>query len=62
MIPPSPASREPCRKYGDVNVLSMDIGTSKLAQGNCGHSVVGEVEKYDGPAITVAVFAAPNRV
>ncbi len=47
-------------KYGDVNVLSMDIGTSKLAQGNCGHSIVGEVEKYSGPAVTVDVFAPPE--
>jgi trimethylamine-N-oxide reductase (cytochrome c) len=46
-------------KYGDVNNLSMDIGSSKLAQGNCGHSIVGEVEKYTGPAVTVDVFAAP---
>ena len=39
----------------------MDIGTSKLGQGNCGHSIVGEVEKYNGPAVTVDVFTAPKR-
>ena len=47
-------------KYGDVNTLSMDIGTSKLGQGNCGHSIVGEVEKYTGPAVTADVFDAPK--
>jgi trimethylamine-N-oxide reductase (cytochrome c) len=47
-----------CR-YGDVNVLTVDMGTSKLAQGNCGHTAIGEVEKYTGPAVTVAVFSAP---
>ena len=26
----------------------------------CGHSIVGEVEKYTGPAVTVDVFAAPK--
>ena len=38
----------------------MDIPTSKLGQGNCGHSIVGEVEKYAGPAVTVGVFTAPK--
>ncbi|MDP3958496.1 MAG: trimethylamine-N-oxide reductase TorA [Pseudorhodobacter sp.] len=48
-----------CR-YGDVNVLSGDVGTSKLAQGNCGHTVVGDVEKYTGQEATVAVFSTPK--
>jgi trimethylamine-N-oxide reductase (cytochrome c) len=47
-------------KYGDVNVLAIDIGTSKLGQGNCGHTAVGEVEKYRGPALDVGVFSAPK--
>ncbi|MBL8590717.1 MAG: trimethylamine-N-oxide reductase TorA [Methylobacteriaceae bacterium] len=48
-----------CR-WGDVNVLTVDIGTSKLAQGNCGHTAIGEVEKYAGPAVTVEVFSTPK--
>jgi len=48
-----------CR-YGDANLLTVDIGTSKLAQGNCGHTAVGEVEKYTGPAVTIGVFTAPK--
>lgn len=47
-------------RYGDVNCLTVDMGTSKLAQGNCGHTAVGDVEKYTGPAVTVSVFAAPK--
>jgi trimethylamine-N-oxide reductase (cytochrome c) len=47
-----------CR-WGDANVLTVDVGTSKLAQGNCGHTAIGEVEKYSGPAVTVDVFTAP---
>ena len=47
-------------KYGDVNVLSADIGTSKLAQGNCGQTVLAEVEKYTGPAVTLTGFVAPK--
>ena len=58
--------REPgslCR-YGDVNTLTVGIGTSKLAQGSCGHTAVGDVEKYAGehggaPPPT-DVFAAPD--
>ena len=48
-----------CR-YGDVNVLTVDIGTSKLAQGNCGHTAVGDVEKYKGEAPKPQVFVAPK--
>ena len=54
--------REPgslCR-YGDVNTLTVGIGTSKLAQGNCGHTAVGDVEKYQGTPPPVSVFAAPT--
>jgi trimethylamine-N-oxide reductase (cytochrome c) len=47
-----------CR-YGDVNNLAIGIGTSKLAQGNCGHTAVGEIEKYQGPMLSVDVFQAP---
>ena len=48
-----------CR-YGDVNVLTMDIGSSKLGQGNCGHSASADVEKYQGPQVTVEVFSTPK--
>jgi trimethylamine-N-oxide reductase (cytochrome c) len=47
-------------KYGDVNNLSMDVPSSKLAQATSAHSIVGEVEKYTGPAVTVDVFSAPK--
>jgi trimethylamine-N-oxide reductase (cytochrome c) len=48
-----------CR-YGDVNNLSLGIGTSKLAQGNCGHTAVAQVEKFHGKAPGVDVFDAPR--
>ena len=34
--------------YGDANCLTVDIGTSKLAQANCGHTAVADVEKFTG--------------
>ncbi len=46
--------------YGDVNVLSPDIGTSKLAQANCGHTVLAEVEKFAGDPPEVTVFDTPR--
>ncbi len=46
--------------YGDVNVLTVDIGTSKLAQGNCGHTAIGDVEKFTGEVPPVKVFTAPK--
>jgi trimethylamine-N-oxide reductase (cytochrome c) len=47
-------------KYGDVNVLTIDIGTSKLAQGNCGHTATGDVEPFKEKAPLVTVFTAPT--
>ena len=38
----------------------MDIGSSKLGQGNCGHSIVGEVEQFTRAGGHRDVFAAPN--
>lgn len=46
-------------KYGDINNVSLDIASSKLSQAITAHSVVGDVEKYAGPEVTVGVFAAP---
>lgn len=47
-------------RYGDVNNLAIGIGTSKLAQGNCGHTAVGDVEKFKGVAPAVDIFVAPD--
>jgi len=47
-----------CR-YGDVNVLTQDIGSSKLAQATSALTVLAEVEKYQGPPPAVQVFQAP---
>ena len=46
--------------YGDANCLSVDIGTSKLAQGNCGHTAVADVEKFTGDLPPVTVFSTPK--
>lgn len=46
-------------KHGDVNVLTPDIGTSRLAQGTSAHTCMVNVEKYTGPLPKVTVFTAP---
>lgn len=46
--------------YGDVNVLTVGIGTSSLAQGNCGHTVLADVEKFKGTLPDVMVFSTPK--
>lgn len=47
-----------CR-YGDVNNLTTGLSTSQLAQGNCGHTGVAEVEKFTGILPPVTVFSQP---
>lgn len=46
--------------FGDVNCLTPDLGTSKLAQGNCGHTGLADVEKYTGELPEVMVFNTPK--
>lgn len=58
--PLDPSEEGTLDKYGDVNVLSLDVGTSKLAQGNCGQTILADVEKYAGAPVTVTVFDTPK--
>ena len=46
--------------HGDVNVLTIDKGTSKLAQGNISHTALVNIEKFTGNAPKVKVFSKPN--
>jgi len=48
-----------CR-YGDVNVLTRDIGTSRLAQATCAATIAAEVEKYTGALPELTVFSQPK--
>ncbi|RZT42433.1 trimethylamine-N-oxide reductase TorA [Cupriavidus agavae] len=47
-----------CR-YGDVNNLTSNIATSKLANGNCGHTAMAQAEKFHGTPPDVQVFRPP---
>ncbi|HAT85741.1 MAG TPA: trimethylamine-N-oxide reductase TorA [Rhizobiales bacterium] len=45
--------------YGDINNLTDNRSTSKLAQGNCGHTAIADVEKFKGDVPAVMVFNTP---
>ena len=46
--------------WGDVNVLTTGVATSKLGQGNCGQTGVAEVERFRGSLPPVTVFEQPE--
>jgi biotin/methionine sulfoxide reductase len=49
-------------KHGNPNMLTLDKGTSKLAQGPSAHSALVEVERYDGVLPAVTAFTPPEIV
>jgi len=46
-------------KYGHVNVLTIDKGSSKLAQATIANTALVQIEKYKGKAPKVTAFDAP---
>src|SRR4029434_10529453 len=46
-------------KHGNPNVLTLDKGTSRLAQGSSAQTALVEVEKYAGEPRTVTAFDPP---
>jgi biotin/methionine sulfoxide reductase len=46
-------------KHGNPNVLTLDKGTSRLAQGPSAQTTLVEVEKYDGEPPPVTAFEPP---
>ncbi|HFR4112404.1 TPA: trimethylamine-N-oxide reductase TorA [Yersinia enterocolitica] len=46
-------------KNGNINCLTFDIGSSSLAQGNCGQMAQLEIEKYTGPVLKNTAHAVP---
>ncbi len=57
--PLDPAAERPFCVHGNPNVLTRDIGTSRLAQGCTGQLTVVEVERFDGPLPPVKIFDPP---
>ena len=47
-------------KHGCVNVLTRDKGTSSIAQSNCGHTILANLEKYKGEIKPITAFSKPK--
>jgi biotin/methionine sulfoxide reductase len=58
--PVDPSQTNSLDAHGSVNVLTHDHGTSRLAQGPAAHSVLVEIEKYEGSLPPVKVHDAPD--
>ena len=58
--PAEPNDPKSMCKHGNPNVLSPDIGTSKLGQGPAAHSCLAQIEIYDGPAQDITAFNPPE--
>jgi biotin/methionine sulfoxide reductase len=52
----APASMD---KHGNPNVLTLDKGTSRLAQGPIAQTALVEIEKFNGPLPPVTAFVPP---
>ena len=46
-------------KHGNINVLTLDKGTSKLAQANIANTVLANIERYEGTPPPVTAFIPP---
>ena len=57
--PEDPAADKPVCAHGNPNVLTRDIGTSRLAQGCTGQLTLVEIERFDGPLLPVKAFDPP---
>jgi biotin/methionine sulfoxide reductase len=60
--PDDPAADKPLCLHGNPNVLTRDIGTSRLAQGSTGQLTRIEVERFDGPLPPIRAFEPPPGV
>ena len=58
---PGGGSDEP-ERHGNPNVLTLDIGTSSLAQGTSALTALVEIERWNAPAPAVRAFSPPELV
>jgi biotin/methionine sulfoxide reductase len=59
LYPGSPGSLD---KHGNPNVLTLDKGTSRLAQGSSAQTALVEIEKYTGELPPVTAFDPPRLI
>lgn len=58
--PSNPNEYKTFCKNGCPNTLTLDIPTSKLANGNCSHTALVNIEKYKGKAPSLSIFKHPD--
>jgi len=58
--PQQPGSPGSLCKHGNPNLLTPDLGTSRLAQGPIAHTCLVEIERYLEPLPTVTAFDPPE--
>lgn len=58
--PEDPAEDRPLCVHGNPNVLTRDIGTSRLAQGCTGQLTAVEVERFTGNLPPIRAYAPPE--
>ena len=58
--PEDPDADNPLCVHGNPNVLTRDVGTSRLAQGCTGQLTVVEIERFDGPLPPMKAFDPPD--
>ena len=57
--PEDPAAAKSLCVHGNPNVLTRDVGTSRLAQGCTGQLALVEMERWSGPVPPVKAFDPP---
>ena len=57
--PEDPAADAPLCVHGNVNVLTPDVGTSRLAQGCTGQHVLVEIAPHEGALPPIRAYEAP---
>ena len=58
--PDRPGEPDAMCKHGLINVLTIDKGTSKLAQGNIANTTLVQVERYKEPLPAITAFTPPK--
>jgi biotin/methionine sulfoxide reductase len=56
---PAPRMDEP-ERHGNPNVLTRDVGTSRLAQGPSALSTLVEIERWNGPLPPIRAWTPPR--
>jgi biotin/methionine sulfoxide reductase len=60
--PVAPGDPQALDRHGNPNALTLDKGTSRLAQGPISHTTLVELERYEGPLPAIQAFTPPELI